>query len=216
MNILREIPDGWVLDARTGRARQETPSERLSRESAQQPLPGIEAAEKPRRRNRRIEGELQQAVVEWLRAKGIKHYSVNNGAFLGAGHWVVKNMFDREIAALMRDPGGNRITISLLSRMRSEAVKAMESAKHGARTRLQQMGMAKGVPDLIVPVGGWEGEEHSFETDRLGLVLELKTPDGKLSDEQKQWRDHFIDQGWRYVLGRTFEQVIEEVEDHLS
>jgi hypothetical protein len=53
-------------------------------------------------------------------------------------------------------------------------------------TRLQRMGMRKGVPDLVI-----------LHSGRI-IGLELKSPDGDLSREQKEFRDEWERAGGIY------------------
>ncbi len=53
--------------------------------------------------------------------------------------------------------------------------------------RMKKMGVKRGHPDLVLPyrIG-----------DCPGLVIEMKSPGGKLTDDQKKWLRHYKDQGW--------------------
>jgi phosphopantothenoylcysteine synthetase/decarboxylase len=61
-------------------------------------------------------------------------------------------------------------------------------------TRLQRMGMRKGVPDLVIL--------HS----RRIMGLEVKSPDGALSREQKEFRVEWERAGGIYAVARSVEE----------
>lgn len=67
-------------------------------------------------------------------------------------------------------------------------------------------GWEKGVPDLLIV---WKGNI---------LFLELKTPTGKgrLSDEQKIWRQRIIDAGYEYACWKTLDECNEWIAKHLN
>ena len=67
-------------------------------------------------------------------------------------------------------------------------------------------GWEKGVPDLLIV---WKGQV---------LFLELKTPTGKgrLSEEQKVWRQRIIDAGYEYACWKTLEECEEWISKHLN
>lgn len=75
----------------------------------------------------------------------------------------------------------------------------------GARRRA--MGLVAGVSDLILmmPRGRWHG-----------LCIEMKTPDGHQSDEQRTWQALVERQGYRYVVCRSLESFKITVEDYLA
>ena len=56
------------------------------------------------------------------------------------------------------------------------------------RAKLKRMGLSKGVPDLIIPAPTTGGAP--------GAVLELKSPRGRLSPEQRSWLAHWSSIGW--------------------
>ncbi|MFA5630328.1 MAG: VRR-NUC domain-containing protein [Porticoccaceae bacterium] len=64
--------------------------------------------------------------------------------------------------------------------------------------QMKAMGVKPGFPDLILPV-----KSGPFP----GLVIEMKDDKGRESPVQMEWRDHFIEQGWRYHLARSAEEV---------
>lgn len=59
------------------------------------------------------------------------------------------------------------------------------SAQEG--TRLKRMGVKAGVPDLVLPVS--VGEHH-------GLYIEMKAPNGRVSEAQKWWLKELTAQGY--------------------
>lgn len=75
----------------------------------------------------------------------------------------------------------------------------------GARTKttaakLKAEGVVAGVSDLILLVP--RGQYH-------GLCIEMKTEKGKQSEEQKVWQELVTEQGYLYVVIRSFDDFIE-------
>jgi hypothetical protein len=67
-------------------------------------------------------------------------------------------------------------------------------------------GWSRGIPDLILI---WKGSV---------LFLELKTPTGKgkLSEDQKIWRQKVIDAGYEYACWKSLEECEEWISKHLN
>lgn len=64
--------------------------------------------------------------------------------------------------------------------------------------QLKALGVKPGFPDLILPV------KTSIST---GLVIEMKSAKGKLSAEQSEWLDHFIENDWQIAVLRSAEHA---------
>jgi len=65
-------------------------------------------------------------------------------------------------------------------------------------------GWSKGIPDLVV-------------VHRTGVFfIELKAPTGRLSPEQKVWRDRLIAEGYNYFCWRTIEECQEFIISKLN
>ena len=64
---------------------------------------------------------------------------------------------------------------------------------------LKGLGVRPGVPDIlvIVPRGG-----------KAGLALELKAPDGRLSDSQKEMLPLFEKNGWAICTAFSFDEAV--------
>lgn len=76
--------------------------------------------------------------------------------------------------------------------------------------KLKRLGVKKGIPDLILPMG-----RNSYH----GLVIELKRVDGKLSDlsfEQKEWLEWFKGQRWSAHVAFGFEHAKRIVLEYLK
>ena len=61
--------------------------------------------------------------------------------------------------------------------------------------KLKAQGVKRGVPDVIIL---WQGS---------ALFIELKTPTGALSKEQREWRDSLGNEGFDWGLCRSLESV---------
>lgn len=78
------------------------------------------------------------------------------------------------------------------------------NAREGAR--FKQMGTQAGFPDLILLVAA-QGYH--------ALLLELKTRTGRQQDSQKDYQKRVEEQGYRYVVIRSFDQFRETIKDYL-
>lgn len=67
------------------------------------------------------------------------------------------------------------------------------------------MGTRAGFPDLwlSVPRGGYHG-----------LYIELKSKKGTQQDTQKRWETLSTEQGYKYVLCRSFEEFEDEIKKY--
>ena len=72
---------------------------------------------------------------------------------------------------------------------------------------LKAEGVVAGVADmlLLVPSGGWHG-----------LAIEMKTETGRQSPSQREWQQLVEKVGYRYVVCRTIDEFINEVNKYLS
>ncbi len=76
--------------------------------------------------------------------------------------------------------------------------------KTGAR--LNREGRRKGFPDLCIPYQGYYGSS---------LYLELKSKNGRISKEQKKWRDILDAIQIRVLYPKTLDAAIETIKHHL-
>lgn len=72
---------------------------------------------------------------------------------------------------------------------------------------MKREGVKRGVPDLMLPVA---------RCGLHGLFLEMKAADGRLSTEQKRWRDMLIAEGYGVAVAFSFEDAKTILEDYLS
>ena len=72
---------------------------------------------------------------------------------------------------------------------------------------IKREGAVRGVADLELNMarGGWHG-----------LKIEMKTPKGRQSPEQKQWQKAVEEQGYYYAVCRCFDDFYNLVEWYLS
>lgn len=70
---------------------------------------------------------------------------------------------------------------------------------------LKACGVRKGVPDFLLPI-------KSTDSPFLGLVIELKSDIGRLSEEQRDWLQKFKEEGYLASVARTIDEFISLVE----
>jgi hypothetical protein len=73
--------------------------------------------------------------------------------------------------------------------------------------RMKAEGVKRGVPDLCLPVP--RGEHH-------GLYLEMKTRQGRLSPEQREWGNALQAQGYRFEVCRSWHEAARSLADYLD
>lgn len=73
--------------------------------------------------------------------------------------------------------------------------------------KLKAEGVTAGVSDLLllVPSGGFHG-----------LCIEMKTPQGRQSEAQRDWQLEMERQGYRYAIVRSAHEFIAEVGSYLA
>lgn len=72
--------------------------------------------------------------------------------------------------------------------------------------KMKAEGQKAGVPDLCLPIP--RGRFH-------GLFVEMKTPKGTLTPEQREWLKSLTAHGYRAEVARGFEAAINIIEDYL-
>lgn len=82
----------------------------------------------------------------------------------------------------------------------------------GARSKatagkLKAEGVVAGVSDLELKIA-----RHGYH----GLCIEMKTPEGRQSPEQKQWQKKVETMRYKYVICRSLDDFIREVSEYLS
>ena len=73
--------------------------------------------------------------------------------------------------------------------------------------QMKALGVKPGFPDLILPVGSGLAN---------GLVIEMKSDTGTLSAEQKEWKAHFLAEGWQFRLARSAQEARSELCQYLG
>lgn len=73
--------------------------------------------------------------------------------------------------------------------------------------KLKDEGAFAGVADLIL-----------LKSNRFygALLIEMKTPEGRQSQSQKDWQQKITNDGYKYVVVRSFEDFQREVRQYLS
>lgn len=88
----------------------------------------------------------------------------------------------------------------------------------GARSKatagkLKAEGVVPGVADLILLV---PRIEEGCKNITHALCIEMKTPTGKQSTEQKLWQLDVEQYGYKYVVVRSFEEFVDVVDGYLK
>lgn len=73
--------------------------------------------------------------------------------------------------------------------------------------RLEQAGAVKGVPDLFLSIPSG---------DLAGLYIEMKTPKGRQTPEQKEFEVNAIREGYGYAVPRSLDEFIRVVRAYLE
>ncbi|MBD5173804.1 MAG: VRR-NUC domain-containing protein [Bacteroidales bacterium] len=73
--------------------------------------------------------------------------------------------------------------------------------------RLKAEGVTAGVSDLIL---------FQRRGDSGALLIEMKTPKGRQSPEQKQWQHTVQTQGYRYTVCRSLDEFVRTVNGYLT
>lgn len=78
-------------------------------------------------------------------------------------------------------------------------------AREGAR--FKRMGVKAGVPDIAFPIprGGYHG-----------LYIEMKSPNGKVTDHQKQWLKRLSELGYAACVCFSFEEARDDILKYLE
>jgi hypothetical protein len=81
--------------------------------------------------------------------------------------------------------------------------------KRGEReaNKFRAMGVVAGIPDLFLSI---PTETHH------GLYIEMKTPTGKLSPEQKEVHIKLVSEGYKVIICRSLEDFKKEIKEYLK
>lgn len=71
--------------------------------------------------------------------------------------------------------------------------------------QMRALGVKRGFPDLILPVRVTDA--NGVGGICPGLIIEMKSAIGKLSPEQKEWKEHFEAQGWTFAVARSAQEA---------
>lgn len=77
----------------------------------------------------------------------------------------------------------------------------------GQARKAKAEGLKKGIPDLFLPYPS--GEWH-------GLYLEMKTRIGRMSDDQKEYRDYCIKVGYKHIVPKSGPEAIRAIIDYIQ
>lgn len=73
--------------------------------------------------------------------------------------------------------------------------------------RMKRAGVMPGVPDLLMPVPSRE---------YVGMAIEMKSRDGKVSPDQRDWLNYLESVGWCVVVCYSFKEAREEICKYLG
>ena len=73
--------------------------------------------------------------------------------------------------------------------------------------KLKEEGVLAGVADLIL---------LKFNRFYGALLIEMKTPEGRQSDTQKEWQQKITEDGYKYVVVRSLEDFQREIKLYLE
>jgi hypothetical protein len=83
------------------------------------------------------------------------------------------------------------------------------SAATGARLKAE--GVKSGIADLFLPV-----PSPVYDEWYNGLYIEVKTPKGRQTKEQKEFEKFAIEQGYKYVIVRSTQEGVDEILGYLG
>ena len=64
----------------------------------------------------------------------------------------------------------------------------------------------KGAPDLIA----WKRKSYLYAPQTISFAIEVKSPTGEMSDDQKKWQAKFEAIGGRYILVKDINSFLRE------
>jgi hypothetical protein len=78
--------------------------------------------------------------------------------------------------------------------------------------KLRKMGTRQGIPDLLLPHVMPDADGGAS----WGLALELKSPSGRLRDNQKWWLRRLLEQGWAIGVAWSFAEAHHMIQRYLD
>ena len=134
-----------------------------------------------------------RAILATGQVRGVKkrrYASAEENLHRSCFEWVTLNRARHPLLAwLIHIPNGGR-------RPRGEAGK------------LKALGVKKGVPDFVLPF-------PSPNARWSGFAVELKSPTGRLSQEQQDWLAKMVSHGWMTGVARNLDEFIDLVGRYL-
>jgi hypothetical protein len=82
----------------------------------------------------------------------------------------------------------------------------------GAAGKMVGFGLRQGVPDLLLPHVMPDANGGAS----WGLALELKSPNGRLRDNQKWWLRRLLEQGWAIGVAWSFAEAHHMIQRYLD
>ena len=87
-------------------------------------------------------------------------------------------------------------------------------AQKGQAGKMKAEGVKAGVPDLCLPVEGWDDEKWQRVP---GLYIEMKRrKGGRVSDDQRKWIEWLCEQGYRVEVCKGADAAIEVLREYLE
>ena len=86
--------------------------------------------------------------------------------------------------------------------------------------KMKAMGYSPGFPDLFIAKAKFSLEFHIVNPeeseDANGLFLELKSPTGTTSKEQKEWAKYLINEGFAWHICKSFDEAKKIIDNYLK
>lgn len=83
--------------------------------------------------------------------------------------------------------------------------------------RLKAEGVTPGVADLLLLVPQWYTTWRGYEGCLYaGLCIEMKTPKGRQSPEQKEWQYKVEGMGYKYAVCHSLDEFMDTINNYLN
>lgn len=80
--------------------------------------------------------------------------------------------------------------------------------------RLKAEGVKRGIPDLFLPVP--RPKINNYMEWYCGFYIEVKTPTGRQTKDQKEFEKFAVEQGYKYAIVRSTQEGVDEILGYLG